>query len=182
MPRHAFRTFLIAAVTALLVAAGAAPAAAGHSARHTTGHESFFGFILTSGASGERQVVASGIVAKGVFTGIGRIVEVPNAVGEPDNVSHDDLVFRAGTAHLTSTTTAEPTFSLDPVTCRFTVTVQQTGVIEGGTGVFAHAVGHFDGSVRVHGLAARNPDRSCSEQLAPLLELDIVMGTGSLTL
>jgi hypothetical protein len=179
MPRHASRALLIAALTGLLVAAGAAPATAGQ--RQTTGHESFLGFIATSGASGERQVVATGIVAKGVFTGVGHIVEVPNLPDDPDNVSRDDLVFRAGTFHLV-TVSNDFSFSIDPASCKFTVAVDQTSSIVGGTGAFANASGVFDASVHAHGLAARNPDGSCSDQVAPLRELDIVSGTGSLTL
>ena len=126
-------------------------------------------------------MVATGVVAKGVFTGVGRIVEVPNLPGDPDSVSRDDLVFRAGTFHLV-TVNNDFSFTIDPVTCRFTATIQQTSNIVGGTGAFANASGVFDASVHAHGLAARNQDGTCSDQVAPLRELDIVMGTGSLAL
>ena len=182
MPHHARRTFLTAIVAALLLlVVSVAPAAAGLRTEQTTGPESFRGFILTSGATGQRQVVATGIVAKGVFTGVGRIVEVPNGPGDPDSVSRDDLVFRTGTAHLV-TVNESFTFSINPVTCIFKATVEQTSTIAGGTGVFANASGTFDASVHATGLAARAPDGSCSDQVVPLHELDVVMGTGSLTL
>lgn len=181
IPRHARRTFLTAVVAALLLVGSVAPAAAGNRTEQTTGPESFRGFILTSGASGQRQVVATGIVAKGVFTGVGRIVEVPNGPGDPDNVSRDDLVFRTGTAHLV-TVNESFTFSINPVTCTFKATVDQTSTIAGGTGVFADASGTFDASVHATGLAARAPDGSCSDQVVPPHELGVVMGTGSLTL
>jgi|1186.fasta_scaffold139016_1 hypothetical protein len=181
MARHTRRTFLTAIVAALLLVASVAPATAGLRTEKTTGPESFRGFILTSGASGQRQVVASAVVAHGVFTGVGRIVEVPNRPSDPDSVSRDDLVFRSGTAHLVSVNESF-NFSINPVTCIFKVTVEQTSTIAGGTGVFANASGTFDASVHATGLAARASDGSCSDQAAPLHELDVVMGTGSLTL
>ena len=49
--------------------------------------------IATSGASGTRKVVRSAVLAKGALRGIGRVVEVANQSGGPDNVSRDDLVF-----------------------------------------------------------------------------------------
>jgi hypothetical protein len=175
MTRHALRTFLTASITALLVAVLTAPASA-----QTTGRESFHGFLLTSGASGERVVLASPIVASGVFTGVGRIVEVESLPGDPNNVSRDDLVFRQGTFHLVNEN-GDVSFSLNPATCKFTVTIEQTGTIDGGTGAFSNASGSFTGSVHAFGLAARNPDGSCNEAVAPLRELDVVAGTGSLT-
>jgi len=175
MPRHALRVLPTAVITALLVAAMTAPASA-----QTTGSESFHGFLLTSGASGERQVLASPIVATGVFTGVGRIVEVHSLPGDPDNVSRDDLVFRNGTFHLVSEN-GDVSFSLNPVTCKFTVSIEQTSTISGGAGAFAHASGSFTASVHAFGVAARNPDGSCSDEVAPLRELDVVAATGSLT-
>jgi hypothetical protein len=113
MSRHTPGYLLTAAVTAMLVAVAAAPASA-----QTTGNETFSGFLLTSGASGEREVLASPVVASGVFTGLGRIVEVQSLPGDPDNVSRDDLVFGRGTFHLVSVN-GDVSFSMDPATCRF---------------------------------------------------------------
>ena len=66
-----------ALLSAGMVVAMAVPAAA-----QTTGEETFDGVIVTSGVSGERVVVNSIVVAKGVFDGVGRV----NAQGqlEPD--------------------------------------------------------------------------------------------------
>jgi hypothetical protein len=175
MPRHALRVLLTASITASLVAVSTASASA-----QTTGSETFDGFLLTSGASGERQVLASPIVATGVFTGVGRLVEVQNLPSDPDNVSRDDLVFRRGTFHLVSEN-GDVSSSLNPETCRFTVTVEQSSRINGGTGAFADASGSFTASVHAFGVTARNADGSCSEEVAPLRELDVVNAAGSLT-
>ena len=175
MPSRTPRALLTASITGLLVAVMAAPASA-----QTTGPESFKGIIVTSGATGERQVLASPIVAKGVFTGAGRVVEVQNLPGDPDNVSRDDLVFRQGAFHLVSEN-VDVQFSLNPVTCRFAVAIQQVGTITGGTGAFEDASGTFTGSVHATGATARNPDGSCSEDAAALRETDVVAGTGTLT-
>jgi hypothetical protein len=175
MPRHALRALLTASITASLVAVSTAPASA-----QTTGSESFHGFLLTSGASGARQVLASPVVATGVFTGVGRIVEVQNLPSDPENVSRDDLVFRKGTFHLVSEN-RDASFSLNSETCRFTVAVEQSSTINGGTGAYANASGSFTASVHAFGVTARNADGSCSEDVAPLRELDVVTAAGSLT-
>ena len=175
MPSRTLRALVAASITGLLVGVVAAPASA-----QTTGPESFKGIIVTSGATGERQVLASPVVAKGVFTGAGRIVEVDNLPGDPDNVSRDDLVFRQGAFHLVSENVGVQ-FSLNPVNCRFTVDIQQVGTIAGGTGAFTGASGTFTGSVHATGAAARNPDRSCNFDVAPLREQDVLAGSGTLT-
>ncbi len=175
MPGRTLRALLAGPITGLLVAVIAAPASA-----QTTGPETFNGLIVASGATGERQVLASPIVAKGVFTGAGRVVEVHSLPGDPDNLNRDDLVFRQGAFHLI-TENGDVQFTMDPVTCRFTVTVQQVGTITGGSGAFTGASGTFTGSVRATGATARNPDGSCSEDVAPLRELDVLAATGTLT-
>src|SRR5262249_31566054 len=141
---------LVAAATALgLVAAPAAAA--------SSGNETFHGTIVTSGQSGTRTVISSVVVAKGVFSGVGRIVEVPDLPTDPDNVSRDDLVFRSGTMHLVSTT-LDASFSLNPHSCLGRVTLQQTGEVTGGTGRFVAATGHSAATVSGQALLARNPD------------------------
>lgn len=175
MRSRTLRTLVAASITGLLVGVVAAPASA-----QTTGPETFNGLLVTSGATGERQVLASPVVAKGVFTGAGRIVEVDNLPGDPDNVSRDDLVFRQGAFHLVSENVGVQ-FSLNPANCRFTVDVQQVGTVAGGTGVFEGASGTFAASVHATGATARNPDGTCSEDAAPLRETDVVAGTGTLT-
>jgi hypothetical protein len=106
---------LLAAGTALAISAvPAMPAAAA-----TTGSETFSGTIVTSGRSGTRTVISSVIVAKGVFNGVGQIVEIPNLPTDPANVSRDDLVFPEGTMHLVGTSGEVTSFSLNPHSCLF---------------------------------------------------------------
>jgi hypothetical protein len=159
----------------LMLAALVAPAGA-----RTTGRESSRGVIVTSGESGTRTVVSTVFVARGVFKGVGRFVEVQNRPGDPDNVSRDDLVFRQGRIHIRGTNGAS-SGSLNPQTCVFKGRVQQTVKVERGTGRFRHASGSFVGAVRTRLVAARAPDGSCSQQQAPLLEVDVVSGHGHLS-
>jgi len=168
---------LLAAGTALAISAvPAMPAAAA-----TSGSETFRGIIVTSGRSGTRTVISSVIVFKGVFDGVGRVVEIPNLPTDPPTVSRDDLVFREGTMHLVGTSGEVTAFSLNPHSCLFRLTAQQTAEIVGGTGEFAAASGNFTGAVKVQGLGARNPDGSCSESQPALHEVDMVAGSGTLS-
>jgi hypothetical protein len=169
---------LPAAVVAvgLMLAALVAPAAA-----RTTGKESFDGVIVAAGESGTRTVVSSVIVFRGVFNGVGRVVEVPNRPGEPDTVLRDDLVFARGTMHLRSMNGAVLSMSLNPQTCVFKGRIKQTGKVQGGTGRFRHASGNFAGVVRARWVAARNADGTCSQEQALLLEVDLVSGRGTLS-
>src|SRR6266566_5361704 len=89
------------ALTASTVAA--APAAAA-----TSGSETFNGAIVTSGVSGTRTVITTVVIAKGAFSGVGRIVEVENQPGDDDRVTRDDLVFARGSMHLKSTALGNP--------------------------------------------------------------------------
>ena len=164
---------LLAAATTLVVSI--APAAA-----QTSGSETLTGVIVASGTSGQRSVVSGQIVATGVFTGGGHIVEIGSLPTDPDNVNRDDLVFHDGTMHLISTLLSA-TISVDPRSCIITATVEQTGVISGGTGRFATASGSFTGTATGHGLALRNPDRSCSEDQTPLIEILKINESGTLT-
>lgn len=173
--RRQLRAMLCASLALGFVLAWSAPATA-----QTTGSETFKGVIVTSGASGQRVVVTSVVVAKGVFNGVGRVVEIPNLPGDSDNVSRDDLVFGVGTIHIVSTT-LDASFSLNPRSCRFNVTVQQTSEVVGGSGLFAAATGSSTATVRAQGLLARNPDRSCSFEQAPLHEVDTLASSGSLS-
>jgi hypothetical protein len=147
-----------------------------------SGSETFSGTIVTSGVSGTRTVLSSVVVAKGVFTGVGRIVEIPNLPTDPDNVSRDDLVFPTGAMHLVSTTVAITSFSLNPRNCLFKVTLQQTGEVTGGTGQFAAATGSSTGTVSAQGLLPRDPDGSCSFAQASLHEQDMIAVSGTLSL
>ena len=159
----------------LTLVATIAPAAA-----RTTGKQLFRGVIVASGESGTRTVVSTLIVARGVFTGDGRVVEVANRPGDPDNVSRDDLVFRRGRMHLV-TTNKSFTPSVNPRTCAVKVRIGQTQRIQGGTGVFRHAAGSFAGALRGRGVAARNRDGTCSQQRAQLLEVAVFSMRGTLS-
>ena len=175
MPRYALRALVAAAVAVPLVSTAAAPATA-----TTAGTQSFYGFILTSGKSGHREVVASPVIAKGVFDGVGRIVEVKNRSGDADDVSRDDLVFRAGTMHLVSRD-RHGSAHLDPRTCRITVHIQQTNRVVGGTRAFADASGRFASEIKGSGRLARQSDGTCNQHAEPLRTLAVVTVTGRLT-
>jgi hypothetical protein len=153
----------------------AVPAAA-----RTTGKASFRGQIIAPAQSGSRTVVSSMIAFNGVFNGVGKIVEVPNRPGDPDNVSRDNLVFAAGTMHFVSTG-QQPQITLDPQTCTGTVRIKQTAEVQGGTRKFRHASGTFKGTVNAYAVLARNPDGSCNQQADALLDADVVSGRGTLS-
>jgi hypothetical protein len=143
-----------------------------------SGQERFSGLIVTSGRSGDRQVLATTVIARGVFNGVGRLVEIASLPGDPDNVLRDDLVFAQGTLHLVSTTN-DGSFDVDPKSCRFDATAVQTGEITGGTGIFANATGESDATVHARGILARNPDGSCSFDRAPIAEVDTIESNGT---
>jgi len=155
--------------------AATAPAAAA-----TSGSETFKGTIVTSGVSGTRTVITSVVIAKGAFSGVGRIVEVPNLPGDPDNVSRDDLVFASGSMHLVSTN-LDFNISVNPRSCVATATIHQTGEIVGGTGQFANATGSGTATVTGPAVLARNPDGSCNFEHVPLHEVDMFTSTGTLS-
>lgn len=164
-----------------MLAIGLTPAiAAAPAAARATGKESFRGVLLASGESGTRVVFSTLIAAHGVFSGAGRIVEVANRPGDPDTVSRDDLVFPGGKMHLINTNKSF-TASINPDTCAARIRIRQTAVVRGGTGRFRHAAGRFVGGVQGRGVAPRNPDGTCSQQGALLLEVDAVFGRGTLS-
>ena len=172
MQRHVALALAAVAVAFTL----AAPADAG-----APGAQRFDGVIVTSGASGDRVVLTSTVRAKGVFSGVGDVVEVDDLPGDPDNVDRDDLVFAAGTMHIVSTALSVE-FSLDPRSCGFTATVEQTGAVVGGTGQFVNAAGTYSSTVSARGLLERNADGSCSFDRAPLHEVDTLAASGTLSL
>jgi hypothetical protein len=168
---------LLAAVTAVAITAVAVPAAAA-----TSGSETVSGRLVTSGVSGTRTTIATVAVARGVFNGVGRIVEIPPQPGDPANVSRDDLVYPVGTMHLVNTTVGVVSPSLNPHNCLFRVTLEEDSQIIGGTGLFAHASGTFTGTISPQGLLPHNPDNSCAAIGTPSLhEVDMVAFSGTLS-
>jgi hypothetical protein len=143
------------------------------------GSETFNGVLLASGATGSRVVLTTAVVMRGVFNGVGRIVEVPNLPTDPDNVNRDDLVFADGAIHFVNTGLTF-SFTIDPRTCIGKVSGTQSIAVVGGTGRFAHATGGFAGVLAASVIAARNADGTCDVQNLPLFEVDHVSGTGSL--
>ena len=168
---------LLAAGTALAIsAAPVMPAAA------ASGTETLSGTIVFAAVPGTntRTVISSVVRARGLFKGVGRVVElVPPAAG----VSQDDLVFRSGTMHVVSTAGALLSFSVNPHSCLFTGTQQFTWDVTGGTGQFDDATGGFTGTERAVALLARNPDGSCSLTPLPfpLHEVDKFAESGTLS-
>jgi hypothetical protein len=137
---------LLAAGTALAIsAAPAMPAAAA-----TSGSETFSATIVFSGGT----VISGVVVAKGVFSGVGRVVELP--------LSRWDLVFPGGTIHLISTLGSGP-FTINPHNCLFSGTSALTWEVSG------------------RALLVRNPDGSCSFTQAPLHEVDMDAVSGTLS-
>src|SRR5947208_9058378 len=97
--KRAMSWALLVAGTALAIsAAPAVPAAAA-----TSGTETLSGTIVFAAVPGTntRTVIGSVVRARGVFGGVGRVVELvpPDTAG----VSREDLVFRSGTIHVVST-------------------------------------------------------------------------------
>ena len=167
---------LLAAGTAVAAAAAtAAPAAAA-----TSGSQTVKGIIVASGVSGTRTVINSVVIFKGAFNGVGKIVEVDNLPGDPDNVNRDDLVVASGSMHIVNTF-QDPSFSVNPRSCVFTATIHQTNVIAGGTGQFAAAQGDFTATVTGRGVLPRNRDGSCDPSRDPLHEVDKITATGTLS-
>ena len=168
---------LLAAGTALAFSvAPAMPASAA-----TSGTETLSGTIVFAAVPGTntRTVIGSAVLARGVFKGVGRVVErvPPNAAG----VSQDDLVFRSGTMHVVSALGNPLSSSVNPHSCLFTGTSQVTWDVTGGTGQFGGATGSFSGTVSAVALLARNPDRSCSFTQLPRHEVDKFAESGTLS-
>ena len=169
------RALLGAAITLAISATTALPAAAA-----TSGSETVNGLLVTSGVSGTRTAISSVAVARGVFNGVGRIVEIPAQPGDPPNVSRDDLVYPEGTMHLVNTTVGFSS-TLNPHSCLFRATLQENSQITGGTGLFAHASGTFTGTISPQGLLPRNSDGSCAVGQPSLHEVDTVTFSGTLS-
>jgi hypothetical protein len=178
MPGHRLR----GAVAAMIAVAGFAALGPMPSASaQTSGQESFSGFLVVTGVSGERVELASNLRARGVFNGVGKLVELPPQPGDPENMDRDDVVFAQGTLHLLSFVQDFQIDSFNPKSCRLAVTVTDTTQFAGGTGIFAGATGTGTGGVQGTGSAQREADGGCSLDLPPAHERDVVFGSGTLT-
>jgi hypothetical protein len=168
-------------ITLVALMAGLTTAASALGVGSTSGSERFDGGLVVSNPTGGHRRVAGSVVAmSGVFTGLGRIVERPNRAGDAANVNRDDLVFSTGTIHLVNE--VGPTaFAVNPRTCTATFTAQGTSRVDGGSGRFAGATGTFTTSLHGSGATRRNTDGSCDRQHPPLVEVDSLSGTGTLT-
>lgn len=125
------------------------------------------------------RVVGAVIAARSVFNGVGRIVERPNRPGDSDKVSRDDLVFAEGAFHIVNVN-RHVSVKVNRRACLRRYEAQQTNTIEGGTGRFAYASGHFTATVTASAVARRKPDGSCDLRHPPLTEVDSISGTGKL--
>src|SRR2546430_727355 len=140
------------------------------------------GNVITGNVpSAESDLSGGVIVAKGVFNGVGRIVEIPNLPTDPDNVSRDDLVFADGSIRIVSTLVDFSVSGGNGQSCHFNATVQQTVEVVGGTGRFSAASGTFAATGSGPVLLARNPDGSCSFEQDPLREVDMISMSGTLS-
>jgi hypothetical protein len=165
---------VLLAATGVLAIGSWTPAVA-----QTSGSESFVGFVMATSRSGERVVLTSQLRLRGVFDGVGRVVEVPSLPSDPPNVLRDDIVFAEGTMHLVSVG-LDFSLTIDPRSCEATFLSHSTSTVEGGTGLFAGASGSFTGQNDGRGHAQRGPDGQCSTDLPPLIEKDGLSGTGTL--
>jgi hypothetical protein len=73
------------------------------------------------------------------------------------------------------------TLAVDRRSCTARFKVQEITTVDGGTGRFAAATGRFVGAVTGSGVASRKSNGSCDQQRPPLVEIDTVTGTGTLT-
>ena len=168
---------LLAAATAMAIAAApATPASA------ASGNETLSSVIVFAAVPGTntRTVVSSVVLAKGVFRGVGRFVELPRLPADPADVGRDDLVFPGGTMHVVSTL-GSLSFSINPHSCLFTGTQQLNLEVTGGTGQFADATGTFTGTVSAVALLVRDPDGGCSFTQVPRHEVDKLAESGTLS-
>lgn len=176
MKRLVKGALLAAGIAVALSAAPVMPAAAA-----TSGTETLSGTIVFAAVPGTntRTITSSVVLAKRVFRGVGRVVEL--VPPDPAGVSRDDLVFRSGTMHVVSKPGNLLSSSINPHSCLFTGTQQLTWDVNGGTGQFADATGSFAGTVSGLALLARNPDGSCSLTQVPRHEVDKFAVSGTLS-
>jgi hypothetical protein len=167
-------------VVAALVAIATSFAISSPATANTSGHQIIRVVIVKSGASGTEKTVASLVIAKGVFHGIGHNVETDNLPSDPNNVTRDDLVFAAGSIHIRNVN-VDFSMPLDPKSCNYTVHVKQTGTFEGGTKLFAAATGNYTSTVNAFGRTRRDQAGNCTLEQDPLYEVDMFSISGSLS-
>jgi hypothetical protein len=146
-------------------------------AARTPGKMRLRGVVIATNQGGQRTVVSGWAIFRGVLNATARIVEVANRPGDPDNVSRDNLVFPGGIMHIVSTN-KPPKFTIDPMTCAYSVRLSQTTKIKGGTRRFRRASGTSSGTIHDWGVAARKADGSCDQESAPLIDVRTSRGTG----
>jgi hypothetical protein len=167
-------------VIAALVAIAISFATSSPATANTSGNQIFRGVIVKSGASGTEKTVASLVIAKGVFHGIGHNVETDNLPSDPNNVTRDDLVFAAGSIHIRNVN-VDFSMPLDPKSCNYTAHVKQTGTFVGGTRLFAAATGNYTSTVNAFGRTRRDLAGNCTLEQDPLYEVDMFAISGSLS-
>ena len=174
--RRRFEAGLVVVAVGVVVFATAPPATGS-----SGGKQSFRGVIVAGRHHGRRTVLHSVVVAKGVVSGTGRIVEVPNRPGDPGSLSRDDIVLNHGRMHLISRNRSAK-FRVNPRTCVFRARIEQRSRITGGTGSFRGASGSFSSLLHARGVTARESDGSCSQRQTPLQDTDAFFVRGRLSL
>jgi hypothetical protein len=166
------------AAGAMVVGPAVGPAGAGH----RSGHESIRATIYEGFVNGQQSGTGP-IDADGVVDAHGVAVELPPQPSDSEDVNRSALIFRNGTLDVLSTNNPSGQPRVD-ANCNFTFRLTGTTDVVGGTGMFAHATGHFDDVLHIAGVVPRNPDGSCNESdmAPPLFDVVHVDARGQLSL
>jgi hypothetical protein len=121
------------------------------------------------------------VIASGTITAIG--VETSNR-NPAQPAAPYTAIFAFPQGDLLSTVTpGRPQIRFNPTTCVTKITEPDGFVVTGGTGKYVGASGDGTATVNVVAIAGRSPDGSClGPRSAPLLELVIIRGAGTLSL
>jgi hypothetical protein len=142
-------------------------AASASQAAGSSGTE-FFQLVNTNSANN----APSSIIARGAFTAGG--------VDHPGN-KVDTVVFPNGTFKIAhSNGTGTPRFS--PKTCLFTLALNGTYRLSGGTGAYAGISGHGIYRLNIMFVGARNAAGKCSQKLPPTAFQQIIRAQGPVSL